>query len=326
MSLNPKALLAPALIVLVVLAAFFIRLFPGPQVMQGDAEATRILVSSKAGGRVEAIRVQRGDAVTAGQVLLTLSNPELAAQIDAARANLDAITARVARSQAGNQREDIQVLKNALAEAQAQAAKARTDFERASQVARQGYISKADLDTARSRHDIARAQEAEARSRLQKAEAGDRPEDRAALAAEQRQAEAGLAQLLAQAEDTAVHAPRAGEIGSIAVEAGELVGIRSPLLTLIDTRDMYFIFNVPETQLEHLKTGDRITLRVPGLGNRQVETELRYIAVMGDFATRKATRASGDFDLKTFELRLYPLEIPPGLRPGMSALWTLKKR
>jgi HlyD family secretion protein len=52
-----------------------------------------------------------------------------------------------------------------------------------------------------------------------------------------------------------------------------------------------------------------------------VEAEVRYIAPLGDFATKRATRATGDFDLKTFEVRLYPLQAVQGLRPGMSALW-----
>ncbi|MCR3781343.1 secretion protein HlyD, partial [Pseudomonas aeruginosa] len=95
----------------------------------------------------------------------------------------------------------------------------------------------------------------------------------------------------------------------------------SPLLTLVRLDDSYFVFNLREDILAKVRKGDRIVMQVPGLGGAEVETELRYIAPLGDFSTRRATRATGDFDLKTFETRFYPLQPTPGLRPGMSALW-----
>jgi HlyD family secretion protein len=83
----------------------------------------------------------------------------------------------------------------------------------------------------------------------------------------------------------------------------------------------YFIFNLREDLLAHIRKGDKVSLRVPAVGKDAVEAEVRYIAPLGDFATRRATRATGDFDLKTFEVRLYPTAPVEGLRPGMSVLW-----
>ncbi len=45
-----------------------------------------------------------------------------------------------------------------------------------------------------------------------------------------------------------------------------------------------------------------------------VEAEIRYIAPKGGYATKRATRATGDFDLKTFEIRLYPVEPIEGVK------------
>ena len=54
-------------------------------------------------------------------------------------------------------------------------------------------------------------------------------------------------------------------------------------------------------------------------GLRQVTVEVRNIATRGEYAGWRATRATGDFDLRTFEVRAYPVEKLPLLRPGMSA-------
>ncbi|MEQ5191353.1 secretion protein HlyD, partial [Escherichia coli] len=85
------------------------------------------------------------------------------------------------------------------------------------------------------------------------------------------------------------------------------------------------VYNLREDILADIRKGDRITIMVPALGNKEVEAEIRYIAPMGDYATKRATRATGDFDLKTFEIRLYPVTPIEGLRPGMSALWRWDK-
>ena len=40
----------------------------------------------------------------------------------------------------------------------------------------------------------------------------------------------------------------------------------------------------------------------------------------GSFATWKATKSSGQYDLKTFEVKAKPMEELEGLRPGMSLI------
>ena len=45
----------------------------------------------------------------------------------------------------------------------------------------------------------------------------------------------------------------------------------------------------------------------------------RLIATKGEYASWRATRATGDFDLRTFSIRAYPVEKVPEMRPGMSA-------
>jgi HlyD family secretion protein len=81
---------------------------------------------------------------------------------------------------------------------------------------------------------------------------------------------------------------------------------------------MWVQFDLREDLLRDLKVGSRIDVRVPALGDRVVKLEVRVIGTKGEYTGWRATRASGDFDLRTFEIRAYPVQPVPGLRPGMS--------
>ena len=64
-------------------------------------------------------------------------------------------------------------------------------------------------------------------------------------------------------------------------------------------------------------------MRVPALGDRPITAAIKVIATKGEYAGWRATRATGDFDLRTFEVRAYPVAPMSALRPGMSvyAVW-----
>ena len=97
-----------------------------------------------------------------------------------------------------------------------------------------------------------------------------------------------------------------------------------PLLSLVDLSDVWLRFDLREDLVKGLKVGDRFEVRVPALGDQAITVEVRTIATRGEYAGWRATRATGDFDLRTFEVRAYPVEPVPELRPGMSAYadWT----
>ena len=59
--------------------------------------------------------------------------------------------------------------------------------------------------------------------------------------------------------------------------------------------------------VKRLKVGDRVVIRMPALGDRDMTVEVRTIATRGEYAGWRATRATGDFDLRTFEVRAYPV-------------------
>jgi len=92
----------------------------------------------------------------------------------------------------------------------------------------------------------------------------------------------------------------------------------------VDLNDTWLGFSLREDLMAGLKIGDRLAVRIPALGDRQIMAEIRVIATKGEYAGWRATRATGDFDLRTFVIRAYPVEKIDGLRPGMSVYtdWT----
>ncbi|WP_145599410.1 HlyD family secretion protein [Yersinia alsatica] len=323
--MKKKTLFTMLLVVVVISMAVLFRAHNQNLLLQGEVDAPEVIVSSKAKGRVIERHVERGDDVKAGQLLITLESPELMAQLAGLEAARDQAQAQLDESLHGTREESIRNLRASLAQAQAEYENALHTYNRNNSVAAKGFISASELEDSRRAKDTAYQQVQAAKANLDEGLHGDRVELRDKYAAAVRQAEEDLAQLKAQTDDLQVRAPVAGEVGPIPAEVGELLNASSPLLTLIRLPQAYFVFNLREDILADVRKGDKISLRVPALKDKEIMAEVRYIAPLGDYATKRATRATGDFDLKTFEVRLYPAEPVEGLRPGMSALWQWKE-
>lgn len=324
--MSKRMLLTLFLVIIVVALAVLFRANNQDLLLQGEVDAPEVIVASKSKGRVIERHVERGDDVKAGQLLITLDSPEMIAQLGTLEAARDQAKAQLELSINGTREESIRNLKAGLAKSEAEYANARDEYNRNARIAAKGYVSASDLENARQTRDSAYQQVLAAKASLDEGVNGDRVELRANYAAQLRQAEATLLEFKIQTDDLLVRAPVDGEVGPIPTEIGELESASSPLLTLIRLPDAYFIFNLREDILAGVRKGDRVKLRVPALGEKLIEAEVRYIAPVGDYATKRATRATGDFDLKTFEVRLYPLKPVEGLRQGMSTLWKWKEQ
>ncbi|MEL5569678.1 HlyD family secretion protein [Serratia bockelmannii] len=323
--MKKKTLFTLLLMLAAIALAILFRAHNQDLLLQGEVDAPEVIVASKAKGRIVERLIERGDDVKSGQLIIQLDSPELMAQLRSAQATRDEAKAQLELSLHGTREESIRNLRANLAQAEAQYRNAQNDYNRNLSVAGKGYISKSELDASRRSRDTAFQQVQAAKANLDEGINGDRVEQRQQYAAALRAAEENLLQIQAQSDDLQVKAPVDGEVGPIPAEVGELLNAGSPLVTLIRVPDAYFVFNLREDILAHVRKGDKVTLRVPALKDKMIDTEVRYIAPLGDYATKRATRATGDFDLKTFEVRLYPSQPVDGLRPGMSTLWQWKE-
>ncbi|WP_245414370.1 HlyD family secretion protein [Mycoplana dimorpha] len=292
---------------------------PQPLLVQGEADATRIDIAARVEGRIGQRPVSRGDNVTAGQLLVSIDNPELRMKLNEAEAARLVAIADLTRIEVGTRAEVIAERKAAVAAGEASLTLAQETYDRTVQLTKSETASLQRLDEATASLDVAKRSLEQARLASDEAVAGYTAEERGVAKAAVGKAEAAIVTLKAQVAELTVSAPVAAQVYQVAAEPGEYVSPGIPLLSLVDLGDVWLRFDLREDLLKGLKVGDRFSARIPALGDMPIEVEVRTIATRGEYAGWRATRATGDFDLRTFEVRAYPVKKVDALRPGMSA-------
>ena len=320
----PASARVPSIIVGLVIAAvaglsiwYLVR--PQPLLVQGEVDATRFDIAARVDGRVGAIPVDRGQDVAAGAVLVRIDNPETIAKHEQSLAAKIVSEAQLANINVGTRPEVIAARKAELERAQASVVLAQKTYDRVKQLAEHGNAPIARLDQAtNSLHESQRAVD-QAQSAYDQAVNGYTREEHEIAQANVGKAIADIKAAQSIIDQMTIYAPVASQVYQRNVEPGEYVSPGVPLVTLIDLNDMWVHFDLREDLVKSLKIGDRFGVRIPALSDRRVTVEVRLIATKGEYASWRATRATGDFDLRTFSIRAYPVEKVPELRPGMSA-------
>jgi HlyD family secretion protein len=321
---SPASSRVPSVIVSLVIAAvaglsiwYLVR--PQPLLVQGEVDATRFDIAARVDGRVGDIPVQRGQDVAAGAVLVRIDNPETIANHQQALAAKIVAEAQLANINVGTRAEVIAARKAALERAQSSVVLAQKTYDRVSQLAEHGNAPIARLDQATdSLHESQRAVD-QAKSAYDQAVNGYTREEHEIAEANVGKAIADIKAVQSIIDQMVIYAPVASQVYQRHVEPGEYVSPGVPLVTLIDLNDLWVHFDLREDLVRSLKIGDRFRLRIPALSDRRITVEVRLIATKGEYSSWRATRATGDFDLRTFSIRAYPIEKVPELRPGMSA-------
>jgi len=291
---------------------------PQPLLVQGEVDATRFDIAARVDGRVGEVPVARGQDVAAGAVLVRIDNPETIAKNEQALAAKVVADAQLANINVGTRVEVIAAKKAALERAEAAVVLAQKTYDRISQLAEHGNAPIARLDQATDAlHESQRAVD-QARSAHEQAVNGYTKEEREIAAANVGKALADIKAVQAIIDQMVVYAPVASQVYQRNVEPGEYVSPGVPLVTLIDLNDLWIHFDLREDLVRTLKVGDRFAVRIPALNDRRITVEVKLIATKGEYASWRATRATGDFDLRTFSIRAYPVDKVPELRPGMS--------
>jgi HlyD family secretion protein len=323
----PRVARAPAIIVTIIVAAIvglclWFLIQPQPLIIQGEADATRIDIAARVDGRVGRRPVERGDNVAAGQLLFEIDNPELVTKLHQAEAALAVASAQLANIEAGTRAEVIAQRKAAVEAATANLTLAQRTYDRVKELAGTGNAPIQRLDETTNALQVAQRSLDQAKSAYEAAVNGYTVEERGIARATVAKAKASIDTIKAQVDELVVKAPIAAQVYQIGAELGEYVSPGVPLLSLVDLNDVWLRFDLREDLAKGLKTGDRFQMRVPALGDRVIAAEIKVIATKGEYAGWRATRATGDFDLRTFEIRAYPVPPVPELRPGMSVYAT----
>ncbi|MDE5788336.1 MAG: efflux RND transporter periplasmic adaptor subunit [Bacteroidaceae bacterium] len=313
------ALLCFALVVIGVGIIGFFTLGNEKEVTQGQMDVTEYRVSSKVPGRILEIRVSEGDYVHVGDTLAILDAPDVRAKGTQANAVEDAASAMSEMARSGARKEQIQGAYQLWQQAKAALEIHEKSYQRVQKLFDEGVLSAQKRDEAYAQYTAAKAQAKAAESQYDMAVNGARREEKMAAAAKVQQARGVVAEVSSYIDETVQIARIEGEVTDIYPHVGELVGTGAPIMSVAIMSDMWGTFNVREDLLKGMKVGDEIEAYVPALDSK-LKMKVFYMKDQGSYAVWKATKANGQYDLKTFEVKVRPEKMPEGLRPGMSLI------
>lgn len=304
-------------VVLVVAVIGFFALDRAPEEIQGEVEVTEYRVSSKVPSRVLELRVKEGDYVHVGDTLAILDAPDVAAKKQQAQGAEEAAAAMSMMAQNGARQQQIQGAYQLWQQAKTAHDITKKSYERIQRLFDEGVVSAQNRDEVFAKYKAAEAQEKAAKSQYDMAVEGARKEEKAAAAAQVARARGAVAEVNSYINETVQIAQMEGEVSDVFPKVGELIGSGSPIMTISVMSDMWGAFNVREDQLNGLQVGSEFTAFVPAF-NKDVKMKVYYMKDQGSYAVWKATKTTGQFDLKTFEVKARLAEKFEGLRPGMS--------
>jgi membrane fusion protein (multidrug efflux system) len=286
-------------------------------------------LAPKVGGYVTAVDVEDNQSVRAGDVLFRIDDRDYRARLAQAEANVDAARARLVNVDAESRLQQALIRQ---AEAQRQATVAELDLatrasDRRRQLVRGRVVSQAQVDesdTARSRAEAAlSAASATVEAQQQRIAVLAAQREAAVAAVEQAQAARDLARI--DLDSTVVRAPIDGVVGNRQVRVGRLVAPGVPLLDIVPVDDLWLVANFKETQIEHIRPGQRVRITVDGYSNETFAGEVDSFAPGSGsaFSLLPADNATGNFvrvvQRVPVKIRFVGHPLPGRLVPGLSA-------
>lgn len=322
-SAKNKSLIFTVVLVLIIVAAMalvgFIFIKPAPDTIQGMGDATEIRISGKLPGRVAQLYVEEGQRVKAGDTLVRIHSSLVEARLAQAEAMEDVSKAANRKVDAGTRRQIIASARDLLDQATAASGIAKKTYDRMESLFSKGVISAQKRDEAKAAYDAAKAGESAARSQYELALAGPQAEDREAAAGMVKVAQGSVSEVGAILEDQYLLAPADGVITVVYPNVSELVATGAPIMNL-QKDDDHAVFNVRETLLKDIKEGTKIKVKIPALDKEETMT-VYYIRDLGTYANWQATKSTGDYDARTFQIKARPEKKIENFRPGMSVIY-----
>lgn len=311
------SVVALTLVVVIVAVIGTIAFKSEPEVIQGYVEVSEYRVSSKVPGRVLELRVKEGDYVKVGDTLAIIDAPDVKAKLTQAQSAEDAASALDQMANNGARREQVSAAYAVLQQAKAGMDIAQKSYKRVQRLYDEGVMSAQKRDEAFASYKALEAQVKAAQSQYDMAVNGARREEKMAAAAQVSRAKGAVQEVSSYINETMQTAQKEGEVSDIYPKVGELIGTGSPIMSISILDDMWGTFNVREDQLDGMRIGSTFTAYVPAF-KKDIVMKVYYIKDQGSYATWKATKANGQYDLKTFEVKARPVKPFEGLRPGMS--------
>ena len=308
-------------IIVVVGAIGIFALRPEPSVIQGEAEATEYRVSGKVPGRIEMFFAEEGDMVKKGDTLVFIDSPEVRAKLAQATAARAAAQAQDNKALKGARKEQISGAYEMWQKAKVGEDIMRKSYNRVKNLYDKGVVTAQKMDEVEAQYKAAQATARAAKTQYDMARNGAQQEDKDAAAALVARADGAISEVEAYLGELYLVSPTDGEVTARFPKTGELVGSGSPIMSITDLSDLWLTFAVREDELQGMGVGKVIEFYVPALGKEMTwQAKITYMQARASYATWRATKTTGQFDVKTFEVKARPMTEVPGLLPGMTVI------
>jgi HlyD family secretion protein len=282
----------------------------------GHVEATEVRLSAKVAGHVEAIPVQEGDRISAGQEIARIDTTDLRLALAAAVAERAQADAERRLRVAGSRREDIGEGEAQVERARADLRGAQEDLERMEKLLASGSGTDKARDDARTRRDVAAATLEAAVERLRKLRAGSRPEEIDSASARVAGADARIAQLQQQIADAVVKSPVDGVVTEKLAEHGELLTRGAGLVVISELARPWLTIYLPEPDLGRIRLGQEAEVATDS--GQQRTGHVTFVSPQAEF-TPKNVQTPDERAKLVYRVKI-GLENPDGLfKPGMPA-------
>lgn len=292
-------------------------------VLQGQIEADEYNISGLLPGRIEKIYVEKGEKVRKGDTLIHIVSKEVIAEYEAQKALENAASLQSEKIDAGSRNQLISITKELWEGTKSDLKLAKTTYNRIKILHEDSIVSQQRKDEAEAIYKSALAAERAAYYQYQIALEGAQEQDKATAKAMAVAAQNNSEVVKALLNDARLTSPISGEVATISLNEGELTSIGTNIMTVLDIDNPYLVLNVREDLLSNFKMGGTILCNIPAIDLKDIPFIVNYISPLGSFATWKATKETGGYDLRTFEIQAVPMTKVYDLRPGMSVLITI---
>ncbi len=309
-------------------------------IIQGNLKSTETDLNSKLAGTIKETRVEEGDTVKAGDVLIVMDSETLLAKKQQAQAALAEAQGQVAAAQAVQAAAQAQYDKalngarsEEVAQAKTQLDLAESTFNRVKPLYEQGAVPATTYDQAKAQYDAAK-------ETYNMAASGARSEDKAAAKAQVAQAastvetakgavvqaQGAIDEVDSYLVDSEIKAPCDGVVTAMNVNPGELVSTGMPLATVSSSEKPWVEVNVPETELSNVKVGGEVKVTFAAYPDQEFKGTITKAAQKPDFATKRATNNNGEFDVLSYGVKVEISGVDQELYPGMTVMVDFGKK
>lgn len=235
---------------------------PGIAASNGRIEAEQVDVATKIPGRVEAVLVQEGDLVRAGQVLARMDTRELDAAL------------RQAEAQVRQARRVLEARQATEAQFRSQLTVAEAELSRTRSLIEGGWATRQTLDQRIGARDAAVAALAAAAAGIEEADSAVQ----AAVEAAER--------VRTQIEDSTLSAPIDGRVQYRLAQPGEVLGAGGRVLTLLDVTNVYMAVFVPTGEAGRLPVGSDARIVLDALPEFVIPATVTFVSPQAQFTPR----------------------------------------